>query len=518
MFVVLRSVGERWAMTLIFLSYRRSDSKHPAARIHAIFSRFFGRQVVFFDVKSIPQGAHFPRYLEEALHQARVVLVLIGPGWLVNAQGQRRLNEADDFVRRELEIALARGSACEVVPLLIDGATMPSAAELPPTLWRLPSLNAVTLNADPHFDREVRRLAHRLAKQHDLPLRQSAQALINRFMSLYKRQAYREALDTLERIAQHPDTLAIFDVEAQRRHVLGIIREQEYGLLLAMLRAQLPNEELRRAYERFRAQFGDYDPQGIGARVRPARGGRPDQPAGDLSDGAGGGQLGRRVLPALAWQPIKAGVVRVGPQLYSVLDFRMSRSVVRSADYELFVRAQDGYRNPEWWSYSPQAQAWRAAHPQPIPPAFKGDDLPRTNLAWYDAQAFSLWLSYQLQRPIGLPSEAQWQRAALGDQLSGYPWGADFDPSRLCYGGQPRPASVLAYPQGDSPWGVRQLCGGVWEWCSSESQDDDPNAARIVRGGAYSSSAEETHPLHRAALPPQAVRSDVGLRLILLED
>jgi len=510
-------------MILIFLSYRRSDSNHAAARIYAILSRFFGRQAVFFDVHSIPEGRDFPHYLEEALRQARVVLVLIGPGWLVNAKGQRRLNDPRDFVRRELEIALSREATCEVVPLLIDGATMPQAEDLPPTLWRLPKLNAVKLDSDPHFNREVRRLAKRLAQQHGLPLRQSVDALIRRFIQAYRRQSYREALELLGRVASHPKKSAIFDVEAYRHHLREIVRDQDYKLLLGMMEAQLPLEEVRRAYERFYAEFGAYDPQHIGARIQ-RRAGAPDQPSGQLSDGAGGGQLGVRLLPAITWQPVRAGLVRVGEGYYTVRDFAMSRCVVSNGDYDLFLRAEDGYRDTHWWDYSPQARQWRSEHPQPTPQAFRGDELPRTNLSWYDAQAFTLWLSYRLGRAIGLPSEAQWQRAALGDRADGYPWGMDFDPSRLCYGGQPLPASVSAYPQGESPWGIRQLCGGVWEWCSTDAHDGQqhsmahPSLGRIVRGGAYTSAAEEAHPLYRAALPPQTVRADVGLRLILLED
>ncbi|MCS6834784.1 MAG: SUMF1/EgtB/PvdO family nonheme iron enzyme [Anaerolineae bacterium] len=506
-------------MVLIFISYRRSDSRHAAARIHTILSHFFGRHAVFFDVQSIPEGEEFPAYLREALHQARVVLVLIGPGWLVSAEGQRRLHHPHDFVRRELEIALSRGKECQVVPLLIDGARMPSADDLPPSLWRLPTLNAVTLDADPNFAREVRHLARRLAHTYHLPLRQSAQNLIHRFIEAYERQAYREAMELLERIAKHPKKPPIFDVEANRQHLQAILRDQDYNLLLGMLQAQLPLDEVRRAYERFQAEFGDHDPQGIGARVRQRH---AVQAGGAINVGVGGGRMGARLLPTITWQTVRAGLVRVSEHVYAVRDFAMSRCAVSNAEYELFVRADDGYRNPDWWDYSPQARQWRAEHPQPIPPTFKGDQLPRTNLSWYDAQAFALWLSYRLGQTVGLPSEAQWQRAALGDQAQGYPWGMNFDPRRLCYGGQPRPSRVNDYPQGDSPWGIRQLCGGVWEWCSTDVDGQHtvahPSRGRMVRGGAYTSSAEEVHPLYRATLPPQTVRPDVGLRLILLED
>jgi hypothetical protein len=342
-------------MILIFLSYRRSDSNHAAARIYAILSRFFGRQAVFFDIHSIPEGRDFPHYLEEALRQARVVLVLIGPGWLVNAKGQRRLNDPRDFVRRELEMALSREATCEVVPLLIDGAAMPQAEDLPPTLWRLPKLNAVKLDSDPHFNRQVRRLAKRLAQQHGLPLRQSAAALLQRFMQAYQRQSYREALELLEQVAaSHPQKPDIFDVDAYRHHLREIVRDQDYDLLLGMMEAQLPLEEVRRAYERFYAEFGAYDPQRIGARIQ-RRAIAPDQPSGKLSDGAGGGQLGVRLMPAITWQPVRAGLLRLSAGYYSVRDFAMSRCVVSNAEYEMFARAEDGYRNPHWWDYSPQA-------------------------------------------------------------------------------------------------------------------------------------------------------------------
>ena len=118
-------------MSGIFISYRRADSPDAAGRIYDRLVNESGRTQVFKDVDSIPLGEDFRSHLNDTIGQCAVVLVIIGPHWseLRDEAGQRRLENADDFVRIEIEAALSRG--IPVVPVLVGHAIMPTAAQLP---------------------------------------------------------------------------------------------------------------------------------------------------------------------------------------------------------------------------------------------------------------------------------------------------------------------------------------------------------------------------------------------------
>jgi hypothetical protein len=120
----------------------------------------FGRDRIFKDVDNLRPGADFGEYIKTILPRCRVALILIGPNW-VNAQdedGRRRLEDPHDWVRIEIEIALAAGDL-DVVPVLINGARMPRAEELPPSLHPLLRRHAATIRRDPDFRDDIERLA-----------------------------------------------------------------------------------------------------------------------------------------------------------------------------------------------------------------------------------------------------------------------------------------------------------------------------------------------------------------------
>lgn len=126
----------------IFLSYRRGDSAATTGRIYDRLAERFGKDALFYDVSDIPLGTDFMRLIHNRIQQSAVQLIVIGPHWIdaTDAKGARRLDEATDPVRQEVEVGLASGVL--VIPLLIDGAGMPAAEQLPATLRALPTLNA----------------------------------------------------------------------------------------------------------------------------------------------------------------------------------------------------------------------------------------------------------------------------------------------------------------------------------------------------------------------------------------
>jgi TIR domain-containing protein len=151
------------ATSRVFLSYRREETKHAAGRLADRIAERFSSSQVFVDVDSIPPGVDFSEATQHAISGCDVLLALIGPRWttLENAEGRRRLDDPEDFVVLELRAALDRG--IPVIPVLVDGANMPTPTELPPGLERFTRRNAVHLDAET-FRQDVSWLLSELAK------------------------------------------------------------------------------------------------------------------------------------------------------------------------------------------------------------------------------------------------------------------------------------------------------------------------------------------------------------------
>lgn len=157
--------------------------------------------------------------------------------------------------------------------------------------------------------------------------------------------------------------------------------------------------------------------------------------------------------------------------------------------------------------------------------------LPACHVSWNDANAFCEWLSLAVGRTYRLPTEAEWERAARGDDGRRYPWGdaapyadektpSDFAQGfqrvfpwrktvrancRRCNCGRQfgNPTPVGSFPDGASPWGCQDMLGNVWEWCAdwfapdyySRSPVDDPRGpetgrSKVIRGGAWDTPAD----------------------------
>jgi TIR domain len=132
-------------MRAIFISYRRDDSEGQAGRLYDDLSRTFGDSSVFMDVTAIEPGLDFRKVIDHNVASCGVLLAVIGPGWLdaKDETGQRRLDNPMDFVRLETASALKRD--IPVVPVLVRGARMPRADQLPPDLGELAYRNGLEL-------------------------------------------------------------------------------------------------------------------------------------------------------------------------------------------------------------------------------------------------------------------------------------------------------------------------------------------------------------------------------------
>lgn len=130
----------------IFISYRRQETAWPARQLYEVLVARFGAESVFKDVDDIEPGDDFVDRITQAVAACDVLLALIGPQWLTmtDDKGGRRLDNPDDFVRLELKAALSRG--VRVVPILVDGARMPAADQLPEDLVAITRRQAVEIN------------------------------------------------------------------------------------------------------------------------------------------------------------------------------------------------------------------------------------------------------------------------------------------------------------------------------------------------------------------------------------
>ena len=156
------------AMRAIFMSYRREDAEGQAGRLYADLVDFFGEDKVFMDVVDIEPGRDFRQAIDEQVASCGVLLALIGKDWLdlKDKTGRRRLEDPMDFVRLETASALKRG--IPVIPILVRGARLPQAEQLPADLTDLIYRNAVELSHS-RWDSDVQVLIKALRPYVDYP-------------------------------------------------------------------------------------------------------------------------------------------------------------------------------------------------------------------------------------------------------------------------------------------------------------------------------------------------------------
>ena len=147
----------------VFISYRRDESAGYAGRIADTFEEYFGEDKVFRDIDSLEPGLDFSVAIERTLESSEELVAVIGKNWLTatDAAGQRRLENPDDFVRVEIATALQRN--IRVIPVLVQGASMPSADEVPEDLAPLTRRNAFELH-DSSWGDDVGRLISALER------------------------------------------------------------------------------------------------------------------------------------------------------------------------------------------------------------------------------------------------------------------------------------------------------------------------------------------------------------------
>jgi hypothetical protein len=154
--------GQRKPIAKIFINYRRDDTRWVAGRLIDALRGYFGDDRVFRDVEGIAGGVEFGDVINQTMQLSDAVIVLIGPDWLTatNHKGERRLDDPDDWVSREIDGALRKD--VPVYPVLIENTPMPCKDELPDALKPLVDRNAMSIS-DLRFENDVIRLAKTIA-------------------------------------------------------------------------------------------------------------------------------------------------------------------------------------------------------------------------------------------------------------------------------------------------------------------------------------------------------------------
>jgi hypothetical protein len=147
----------------VFLNYRRDSSSGSAGRIFDLLDRYLPGARIFMDVDSIEPGIDFMKAIDQQIRTCDYFIAVIGPGWseAKGADGRRRLDDPNDYVRLEIEAALRR--EIRVVPVLVEGAKMPSAKDLPESLEEFTRRNAYEI-AHHSFASDVSELSKRIMR------------------------------------------------------------------------------------------------------------------------------------------------------------------------------------------------------------------------------------------------------------------------------------------------------------------------------------------------------------------
>lgn len=153
----------RAAYPQIFVNYRRDDTEAYAGRLHDNLARVFSPEQVFVDQFSIEPGELWDWTIQQAAVHCAAMLVLIGPRWLaVDNSGRSRLQNERDSVHREIAAALDRNTT--VIPVILQGGTIPVTEQLPYDMQGLERLQALKLTSG-HWEADVQILVAALQRQ-----------------------------------------------------------------------------------------------------------------------------------------------------------------------------------------------------------------------------------------------------------------------------------------------------------------------------------------------------------------
>ena len=206
--------------------------------------------------------------------------------------------------------------------------------------------------------------------------------------------------------------------------------------------------------------------------------------------------------------------------------YRISKYPVTNSQFAAFVA--DGGYTEKWrrcWTDAGWKEKGDRSEPEKWGGAYDLPNHPAVLISWYEAAAFCNWLSEKLGHRVGLPTEAQWEKAARGTDGRRYPWRGEITPDHANYDKTEigSTSAVGIFPRGASPYGLLDMSGNVWGWCATkwrdgydEPEDNDPGGSdrRVLRGGSFSGDAGYVRCAVRVRYFPGYRSGSFGFRVV----
>ena len=525
----------------IFISYRRADSAGYAGRIYDRLTAHFGVDAVFMDVDTIEAGLDFVEVLQNAVQSCDVLIALIGRRWLdsKDADGKRRLENPEDFVRVEIAAALDRD--IRVIPVLVDGVLMPRSIELPDNLKTLARRNALQVN-HPSFNAD----AYRLISQLELALNAAEDSRILKARRLQEERERKEkkAREAEERKGRGQEERTRLGAEQRAKkereeQLRKEIEEKKRKDTLRKERLQKTAESIKNVFSGgrklpfvigggiatlflivyiFKIALAPYTPSSpiettatpaltlatatateLQAEIPlpPTLTNEPEPTATETPEILGVGSTMISEKDGMVMIYIPAGEFQMGSETGSsdekpihkvYLDaFWIDQTEVTNAMYAKCVAANECDEPVRGSSYTRNGYYGN--------PEF--DDYPVIYVSWEDAKAYCSWADHRL------PTEAEWEKAAGWDAEAGaqriYPWGDSIDGRYANYNSNVNDTTAVGnYKKGMSFYGAYDMAGNVWEWVGDWYVNDyyanspatnplgpETGNLRVLRGGSW---------------------------------
>lgn len=471
----------------IFLSYRHSDSFLETSQIYEHLEAELGEGSILKDIDSLPPGHVVTDHLNQALSQCRVMLVIIGRTWLTltGENGTRHLDNPNDVVRCEIESAL-RNKKILLVPVLVQGASMPRDSQLPESLRLLSRHNATKIGHDSQFYTDINRLA--------VCIREYLEKTLARVALPAGQKSSQYSFPTQKIYVDRP-------LKKERRSKLSKIPESlQYPLSFKKEHTDISRRKIKKVQQlpkHYQQELGNL----VFLEMSYIPGGRfwMGSPEEDTQRTKGEHPQHKVKVPA----------------------FYMSKYPITQQ---------------QWYAVSLFDDVRREL--KPYPSRFEGDNLPVENVSWYDAVEFCQRLSIYTGNEYRLPSEAEWEYACRAGTTTPFHFGETIATDHANYNG------TYVYDQGrkgvyrkkttpvdlflPNSFGIYDMHGNVWEWCqdywhsdyihapkdsSPWTQGGDPKY-RVLRGGSWYGLPEFCRTAFRYFNQPEYRNDIVGIRVV----
>jgi formylglycine-generating enzyme required for sulfatase activity len=523
----------------VFINYRRVESLNQAQHLKTLFDKAFGEKRVFLDVRGIEGGENWLQTLERQVAACDAMVVLIGKEWtnLKDEHGNRRLDNPHDKVRFEISQALLRN--LPIVPVSIDGAAIPKAAQLPDSLMQLALIQAMPLRAE-SFTQDAAAIIERLRvllaklRQRGIPMWPAGLGFLAALTAgvatgpmilnqlglplLGDEQLRRSLAETQRRVDEAENgaraagqRLAEAELTAKSAETahqstlqrLSAAEKERDSISERLAIAQKERDEARRDVASANVKIRDLE-----ARIAPtAAAGRTIRGCSDCPEMV--------VVPAGKFM---MGSVNANADEKPVHDvtipqpFAAGKYEVTFAEWEACVAGGGCLSNK-----SPGDAGWGKGR------------RPAINVSWNDAKEYVSWLSRKTGQSYRLLTEAEWEYAARARSASAYAWGDNIGTGNANCEGCGSQWDKQTAPVGSfapNAFGLYDMHGNVWEWCEDNWHNDytgnppadgsvwrGDDSRRVLRGGSWVNDPQFLRSANRFRLLPVARDNYVGFRV-----